>query len=283
MLSLISTAVKLWKIWPKGITAVLAFSLILTLAGIALAHVHPIFLPLLSTIAVYPQYLFFVITKRFKKAVALILAWALLLTFVIIIFSYHMPETASKIILNGEKYREEMFKWIETGQGPEGDPSLFMVPKIIEILVFSLLGILTLGFAALLLGAYLLNYMNYYVGVLLLHAKPGLTSFLTVALFSWPIYAIIRVIGYVCLGVSLTWFAYNLLFNYIMKKTMKTKLGPLYSLTEIFVKKKKTIDVESVKNLLLIAFVMIVLDFILKATVANMVYQPILNSHVIIP
>ena len=194
-----------------------------------------------------------------------------------------MPETASKIILNGEKYREEMFKWIETGQGPEGDPSLFMVPKIIEILVFSLLGILTLGFAALLLGAYLLNYMNYYVGVLLLHAKPGLTSFLTVALFSWPIYAIIRVIGYVCLGVSLTWFAYNLLFNYIMKKTMKTKLGPLYSLTEIFVKKKKTIDVESVKNLLLIAFVMIVLDFILKATVANMVYQPILNSHVIIP
>ncbi|RLE65034.1 MAG: hypothetical protein DRJ38_04435 [Thermoprotei archaeon] len=283
MLSLVNTTVKLWKIWPKGLTAVFLLSLVFTLAGIVLAHIHPIFLPLLSTIAVYPQYLFFVVTRKFKKAVALILAWALLLTLLIIVFSYYMPETAAGIILNGEKYRKEMFEWIKTGQGPEGDPNLFLVPKIIEIIMFSLLSVLTLGFAALLLGAYLLNYMNYYVGILLLHAKPELSCFLTVALFSWPIYAIIRVVGYVSLGVALTWFSYNLLFNYFIKRTVKIKLGPLYSLTEVFAKKKRTIDVTSVKTLLLIAFTFIILDFILKATVANMIYQPILNSNVIIP
>gem|GEM_PF-670037 len=284
MISLIRTAMKIWNIWPKGLTAVLLLSAALTLAGLALAHVHPILLPLLSTIAVYPQYLFYITTKRFKKAVTLILAWALLLTFIIILFSFYMPKTASKIILNGENYKKEMFEWIKTGQGPEGDPKLFIAPKIKEIVLFSLLAFITVGFAALLLGAYLLNYMNYYVGILLLHAKPGVASFATVAIFSWPIYAIIRVVGYVCLGVALTWFSYTFLSDTLLRKFMKAKLGPLYSITEkFFRRRRKLINVASVKNILLIAAVAIALDFLLKATVANLVYQPILYANTVIP
>ena len=63
---------------------------------------------------------------------------------------------------------------------------------------------------------------------------------------------------------------------------MRSKLGPFYSLAEKFVK-IKLIDVSPVKNELLVAIIAIILDFILKATVANMIYQPILNAHTILP
>ena len=115
-----------------------------------------------------------------------------------------------------------------------------------------------------------------------LHAKPSIESFVTVALFSWPIYAIIRVIGYVCLGAALTWFSYTLITNFLLKKLMKSKLGPFYFLAEKFIK-IKIIDIAPVKNILIIAAITIILDFILKATIANMVYQPILNAHTILP
>ena len=282
MINMFFTVLKIWQKWPKGFTSVLGFSALMTIVGIVLAYLHPILLPLLSTIAVYPLYLFYIMRRNIRKAVTLILAWALLLTFIVILFSYFVPDTASRLILNGEKYRVEMFDWIKTGEGPEGDPSLFMMPKIKEIVLFSLLAFATIGFAALLLGAYLLNYMNYYVGVLLLHAKPSIESFIMVALFSWPIYAIIRVVGYVCLGAVLTWFSYTLVSNLLLKKFMRSKLGPFYSLAEKFVK-IKLIDVSPVKNELLVAIIAIILDFILKATVANMIYQPILNAHTILP
>jgi hypothetical protein len=152
-------------------------------------------------------------------------------------------------IINGEAYVSEMFEWIRTGRGPEGDPSLFMIPKIKEIAIFTALSLASIGLLGLFLGAVLL--MNYYAGVLMLHAKPE--HLLGVVLLSWQIYALLRVVGYVLLGVALSRLSYIIIFQH-----------------------RFTVE-KDVKRLLSWSLVFIALDFLLKSTVANTFYQPLLQ------
>ncbi len=219
--------------------------------GLLLASVHPVMLPLLPTLALYPAYIVLVLKNRLRLTVVTVLAWALILTVLMVLATLTYGERVGAIVIKGPEYKEEMFHWMRTGKGPEGDPKLFLAPKVRELLVFSLASFATAGFAGLLMGAILLNYMNYYVGMLLLHAVPG--AELLVALLSWPIYAILRVPGYVCLGVALSRLCVNL------ARERKLKIG-------------------EVKSLLKVAVILIALDFILKGTVANAFYRPLLRE-----
>ncbi len=238
------------RIWAWGLASLAATPPAFAL-GLFLAKVHTILLPLLPTLAVYPSFLLMVVKNRLREAVALVLAWALILTVLMAYATTAYGEGLGGLVIRGEAYRDEMFEWIRTGLGPEGDPRLFLVPKIKEIVIFSAAALATAGFAALLMGAVLLNYMNYYVGCLLLHAVPG--AEIAVALLSWPIYAIIRVPGYVCLGTALSRLTVNLV-------------------------RERRLKASEVKKLLYIAAVLIALDFLLKGTMANAFYQPMLKQ-----
>lgn len=221
-------------------------------AGLALSGLSRLALPLLPTIVLYPAYFLLVLKNRLKEAVMLVLGWALVLTLLMIWATISFGEELGHVVIRGPEYRDEMFHWILTGEGPEGDPRLFIAPKIREIAVFSLASFATLGFAGLLMGAILLNYMNYYVGALILHAAPG--SEVIVAILAWPIYAIIRVPGYVCLGVALSRLSLNLV------RERRLKFG-------------------EVRRLIHIAALLIAMDFLLKGTIANALYQPLLKAH----
>jgi len=220
-------------------------------AGLLAAKAHPALPPLAMALAIYPEYLLALKEGRNWSAAARALAWALGATVAVIAATAYFGEGVGRLVLNGPEYKEEMFKWIKTGVGAEGDPRLFVKPKLVELAVFSLLSAVSAGFLGLLLGAYLLNYMNYYVGCLFIHAKPGYT--LTVALAGWPVYAVIRVVGYVCLGTVLS--------TPLAAKLLKAKFSG-----------------RSLRRQLTVAAAAIILDFILKATVANAVYQPILKK-----
>ena len=213
-------------------------------------RIHPILLPVFLTIAVYPFYFSFVSLGKLKEAVAIVLLWALITSILVVLTVFWVGEDAGKYIIRGLEYRKEMFEWIMTGKGAEGDINLFLVPKIIELTIFSLASFLTIGFGGLLLGSILLNYMNYYVGCLLLYAREE--YFLHALILSWPIYAILRVVGYVFLGTALS----RLFYTLIVDKKLRFK---------------------EVRSLVLWAIVFIVLDFILKATIANAYYQPLLK------
>jgi len=233
-------------------TTVLSASAVAFFLGFQLAKIHPILLPLLPTLAAYPAYIWLVKENRLLEASALILEWALAVTLAMIGATLLYDGALGPLVLKGEPYRAEMFRWVATGKGPEGDISLFLAPKIRELVVFSAAAAATLGFAALLMGAILLDYMNYYVGSLILAAKPG--AALQVALLAWPIYAILRVPGYVFLATALTRIVY------------------------VAVKEKKVVVEPQSRKLLLYAAVLIALDFVLKSTIANAFYQPLLKS-----
>lgn len=220
--------------------------------GLFAAHASPLLLPLLQVLPLYPAYLSLVSRGQLRGAAALVLLWALLMSLLMAWAAYTGGESLGGRVIMGESYRQEMFDWIRTGRGPEGDPSLFVVPKLREIAVFSTATFASAGFLGLLMGAILLNYMNYYVGNLLLAAKPG--TLLQVALLSWQVYAVVRVVGYTLLGVALTRVA-----------------------LQLFRQRRLVVEGE-VRRLLAWALALIALDFVLKATLANSVYQPLLKE-----
>ena len=86
-----------------------------------------------------------------------------------------------------------MFGWIRTGVGAEGSPRLFFPQHFLHYGLTLAFSLLTAGLAGLVLGAVLLNYMNYYVGALVAQgARPILGC-----LFGWPIWAELRVVAFV--------------------------------------------------------------------------------------
>lgn len=93
-----------------------------------------------------------------------------------------------------------MFHWIRTGIGQEGSPSTYMPQHAAHFLAFAILCLVSRGLLGLVLGAALLNYMNAYVVALLVHSEPPWL----VAPFAWPAYAIVRVVGLVCIATALT-------------------------------------------------------------------------------
>ena len=181
-------------------------SLLFTSLGFFLgAYIHPLLLLILTSIPVYPIYLSQFKVKWYWKAIAYVFIWATTISVVIIFLTMMRPSLAVRAVLEGVPYQEEMFSWIATGVGAEVDPSTFIPQHLINATVFTTLSLATGGFLALLFGAYQMNYMNFYVGILLSRVtNPTYNNLIMVALLSWPIYAIIRVVGFIFIGLSMT-------------------------------------------------------------------------------
>lgn len=127
------------------------------------------------------------------------LGWALFTSIWTIAFTQLFPEAAAASIVRGPGYREEMFTFIRTGAGPEGDPRLFVPEHVLHYAGTMVLSFLTAGFAGLALGVVLMNYMNFYVGELVrVGARPAVGL-----LFGWPVWSVLRVIGFVFGAVAL--------------------------------------------------------------------------------
>ena len=61
---------------------------------------------------------------------------------------------ARAAILNGAKYQTEMFHWIKTGAGAEGNPVQFVPQHLIHFIIFCVLSAISAGLLSLLMGAF---------------------------------------------------------------------------------------------------------------------------------
>lgn len=159
--------------------------------------------PVLIALPFHVQFAALVIEGDVKKTVKVALTWALATSVFTIVFLRGFDSgsaTADALFWNARTYREDMFHWIRTGIGQEGSPATYMPQHAAHFLAFAILCLVSRGLLGLVLGAALLNYMNAYVVALLVHAdSPWL-----VAPFAWPAYAIVRVVGFVCVATALT-------------------------------------------------------------------------------
>ncbi|MGK7924187.1 MAG: hypothetical protein AB4290_02855 [Spirulina sp.] len=168
---------------------------------------NPWLVPLFGTLVAYPLYIFQVLQSQYKSAFVWVMIWAILQSIAIGIATTLMPEKAAEIILKGAGYTEEMFHWIRTGEGAEGSLALFLPDHLKQYGIFCVLSFMTLGSAALFFGTFQLNYMNFYVAEL---ARQSTNPFLAVCL-AWYPWSILRTIGFICTGITLTVLGLNLL------------------------------------------------------------------------
>lgn len=173
-----------------------------TLAG---ASLSAWLLPFLQAAVFFPVYFRQMQRKRWRRAFSLALLWAVTLSATVIILSWQDPQRTGETVLNGEEYKEEMFRWVATGEGPESDIRQFLPLHLLHLILFSTLSLISGGMLGLLMGSILLNYMSYYVGTLLSHSL----TFLPVVALAWPPWAILRVIGFILIAISLSSLAYR--------------------------------------------------------------------------
>ena len=156
-------------------------------------------LPLVNVALFYPAFLALVVTGQRRRALAASFAWAALSSVAIVSISFLRPDSFGPAVLRGISYRDEMFTWVTTGIGAESRPSQFLPQHALHLAAFTVLSFVSVGFLGLAMGAILLNYMNFYYGALIAEAHNPLGA----ALLGWPIWAMLRVAGYIFLGVAL--------------------------------------------------------------------------------
>jgi len=152
--------------------------------------------PLVAPLTLYSAFLARVHLRDYVGAWRLGIAWAALLSLGVISMVLLSPSLAEGAVLNGEPYRQEMFHWIDTGEGAEGEPALFLPIHALHLAVFVALTWISAGYLGLALGAVLLGYMSYFVASYAAAAgSPVLGS-----LLAWVPWSVIRVMAFVLLG-----------------------------------------------------------------------------------
>lgn len=181
----------------------------LELPGLVLATVvsYPLGLAsgsawLLPSLNALPAYL--VMVKRLRRgdlhgAVVAVLVWAATMALGGTFFLSIWPERPDAIVLNGPGYRDEMFTWIATGVGREGSVWRFLPQHLLHLGIFVVLTLATAGAAAILMGAVLMNFMNFYVASIERAGAP----LWAVVFFGWQPWALCRVAAFATLGAVL--------------------------------------------------------------------------------
>jgi hypothetical protein len=168
-----------------------------------------LFLPLLAAVpgsgwilpAVAPLTLYPVFCRRVRigdtfDAWQLGLLWAFLLSAGVILLTLWWPAAARASILHGEAYRQEMFGWIATGVAPENDWRQFLPQHLLHLGVFLLLTWVSGGYLGLVLGAFLVSYMSYFVGSYAVASGHPVLG----AVAAWVPWSVLRVFAFVLLG-----------------------------------------------------------------------------------
>jgi hypothetical protein len=167
--------------------------------GIAIPLGVPILVPLLNTAPAFPFMIGSLRRGRTGEAILRMLVWALTLGVCATALGYWRTSDAGRLFVHGEVYRQEMFVYVRTGVGAEGDIRLFLPQHLLHAAAFSALAVTTGSLAAMPMGAALMNYMGYYVGAL---AAAGARP-LEVVVLAWVPWALVRIASFVVLGVVL--------------------------------------------------------------------------------
>jgi hypothetical protein len=170
----------------------------------------PVLVPILNTAPAFPFMIASLRRGQTGEAIARMLIWTAALAVCATAFSYARTADAGRLFLHGEAYRREMFTFLLTGSGAEGDIRLFLPVHALHAVVFVALALLTGSLAAMPVGAALMNYMAYYVGALAASSAHPLRA---VAL-AWVPWSLVRIASFVTLGVVLAGPVLGRLFGF---------------------------------------------------------------------
>jgi hypothetical protein len=154
----------------------------------------------LPVLFLYPAYWHALRGRTPAGVLGLSLLWAACLSAAVVGWTLLAPSAAAAVVWNAEAYRAEMFEWLRTGAGPEGDPRQFLPIHATHFAAFCVLSLASAGGLGLLLGSVLMGYMSVYVGAIALAAGSAFPA----VLLAWHPWSVLRVVGFVACGIALS-------------------------------------------------------------------------------
>jgi len=159
----------------------------------------PALVPVLNTLPAFPFMVDALRRGRVGLAIVRMLVWAASLGVCATVVGCARIADGGRLFLNAEHYRLEMFTYLVSGVGAEGNIRQFLPQHAFHAGAFCLLALATGSVLAMPMGAVLMNYMGYYAGAL----AAGSAHPLAAALLAWVPWALVRVASFVTLGVVL--------------------------------------------------------------------------------
>jgi hypothetical protein len=159
----------------------------------------PVLVPILNVLPAFPFMVVSLRHGRVGEAVGRMLIWAASLAICATAMSYVAPVETSGLFIHGDAYRREMFLFVLTGRGAEGDIRQFLPQHAAHATIFCGLALATGSVLAMPLGAILMNYMGHYVGALASASAHPWRAFV----LAWVPWSVVRIASFVTLGVVL--------------------------------------------------------------------------------
>lgn len=182
-----------WIVYPTMALGVLATTFFPILLGQQLC------LPLLSAAVLIPMFLWALRQGRPRKAVALALFWVVVQSLSVIAASLLFADTAALAVHGGLEYRTAWLAWSEGGPPVQMAPALDYGRQVVDLALYAVAMALTGGVGGILLLTVALDRFNFTVASLL----AGAQNPVLLAIAAWPLWMIVRLVGYLVVGAVL--------------------------------------------------------------------------------
>lgn len=173
--------------------------------GVLITTVFPVFLqqelclPVLNTLVIFPLFVWALRTGRSQRALSMTLFWAFCLAATMLLLGLLLSEQASGAVQGVVEYRSQFIRWMADATPVTAAPALDWLSQLKELLIFVVATIVTAGLGGLFLLAMAINVVSVNAGSLLSEATRPVQT----VLFSWPVWNIARLVGYVLIAVAL--------------------------------------------------------------------------------
>lgn len=213
--------------------------ILVTIASYALAWLIsiPWLMPILNAAGAWMVMAIELRRGRTARAITIMLIWAVTMAVIstgMAASGWSRSEDGRNLFLRSS-YRNEMITWVRTGVGPESTPSIF-IPRHLEYGgLFAAASFATGGVCSMPMGAALMNQMGEYVGSMAAQSKSPLAS----AVLGWHPWAVLRIIGFVMIGVVLSGVLLSRVMNFPFSLTAERRwlvIGAALLLVDIVLK-----------------------------------------------
>lgn len=183
---------------PALAPVVIVFGTALSYVAGALIGI-PALVPVLNVLPAFPFMINSLRHRHVGEAIGRMLIWAAALGVCATTASYLAPVETARLFIHADAYRREMFLFVVTGRGAEGDVRQFLPQHAAHAAMFCGLALATGSVLAMPLGAVLMNYMGHYVGALgAASTHPWRALWL-----AWVPWSLVRIASFVTFGVVL--------------------------------------------------------------------------------
>ncbi|MEZ4768442.1 MAG: hypothetical protein R2844_08445 [Caldilineales bacterium] len=173
--------------------------------GVVIGTVFPVLLsqqlclPVLSTLVIFPLFVWAVRTGRSRRAVTLTLFWAFCLAVAMLALGIVLSGQAEATVQGVVEYRSQFIRWMADATPVTAAPAQDWLGQVRDLVIFAVASAITAGLGGLFLLAMAINIVSVNAAGLVNEATRPVQTLL----FGWPVWSIARLVGSVLIAVAL--------------------------------------------------------------------------------